>query len=341
MVKEKKIKVGVIGSSGFVGEELLLLINQHSQIDLCAISSRELAGKDLTKVFHNLAGKFDLSFSHPEDDIFTNCEALFLAMPHGKSMSMVNKFVDQGIKVIDLSADFRIPDSKVWSDWYGSEHTNKELLSKATYGLVEVNSKAIADSDLVSVPGCYPTASLLGLLPMLKSSAIINNITIDAKSGISGAGRNAVENGLARQIKDNFRAYSVGDHRHYPEIENQISTIYGKELDINFLTHLIPIFRGLYASLYIQTKEANETELKRLYESFYEYSPSVEILKDRTPELSEVINTNKCHISLNSSYNKDQIIIISCIDNLLKGAAGQAIQCFNLMFNFEVNTGLN
>ena len=341
MVKEKKIKVGVIGSSGFVGEELLLLMAQHSQIDLCAISSRALEGKGITKVFPHLAGKFDLSFSHPEDDIFINCDALFLAMPHGKSMGMVHRFVDQGIRVIDLSADFRIPDTKVWSDWYGLEHTNKALLSKATYGLVEANPETIADSDLVSVPGCYPTASLLGLLPMLKSSAIIESIIIDAKSGISGAGRNAVENGLSNQIKDNFRAYSVGGHRHYPEIKNQISTIYGKELDISFLTHLIPIFRGLYASLYIKTPEANEPELKNLYESFYQGSPNVEILKDRTPELSEVINTNKCHISLNSSYIKDQIVIISCIDNLLKGAAGQAIQCFNLMFNFEVNTGLN
>jgi len=341
MVKKKKIKVGVLGSSGFVGEELLILMSNHPQIDLCGISSRELAGKELTKVFPHLAGKFDLAFSHPEDDIFNSCDSLFLAMPHGKSMGIVQSFIDQGIRIIDLSADFRIPDPKIWTDWYGLEHTNKKSLSKATYGLVEANSETIANSDLVSVPGCYPTASLLGLLPILRSSVVIESIIIDAKSGISGAGRTAVENGLSKQMKENFRAYSTDGHRHYPEIKNQISTISGKELEISFLTHLIPIFRGLYASLYIKTAGVDEEEIQMLYESFYESSYDIEILKDRTPELSEVINTNKCQISINSSYNKNQIIIISCLDNLLKGAAGQAIQCFNLMFNFEVNKGLN
>ena len=341
MKELNKISAGIIGGSGFVGEELLGLVSRHPNINLLGISSRELVGREINSVFPHFSKKFDLKFCYPDDKLFNSCDVLFLATPHGTSMSLAGEFLKKKVRIIDLSADFRISDPEIWSKWYGTEHTNKDLIAESVYGLTELNYKSIKRSNLVSVPGCYPTASLLGLLPLLKVSTKIESIIIDAKSGISGAGRSTVENGLSEDIKNNFKAYSVEGHRHYPEINQQITSIYGSEVELNLLTQLIPIFRGLYVTMYIKFSDNISDHLEETYKSFSESSIHIEFLNNKIPNLSDVINTNKCHISLHNSSIDNQLVVISCIDNLLKGAAGQAIECFNLMFNFDVGLGLN
>ena len=330
-------KVGIIGGSGFAGEELIRFLSSHENTLLHAISSRELKGKNVSEFVEEV----QLSFVDPDDLIFYDCDVVFFATPHGISMKKAKSFLEKGIKVIDLSADFRINDPKIWKDWYGSDHQYIDGLKKSVYGLTELNLDSIKSSNLIAVPGCYPTASILGLLPVIQSRLEIDSITIDAKSGISGAGRSTVNNSLKHEIQENFRAYATQGHRHLPEIKQVLEDVYGNSLNLNFLPHLIPAMRGIYATIYVNLKNPCTESLFNLYKSYYEESPNVELMKEgEVPEILKVSNTNNCQIGIYSSAIDTQIVIISAIDNLVKGAAGQAIECYNLVCGNNQMKGL-
>ena len=330
-------KVGIIGGSGFAGEELIRFLSSHENTLLHAISSRELKGKNVSEFVEEV----QLSFVDPDDLIFYDCDVVFFATPHGISMKKAKSFLEKGIKVIDLSADFRINDPKIWKDWYGSDHQYIDGLKKSVYGLTELNLDSIKSSNLIAVPGCYPTASILGLLPIIQSRLEIDSITIDAKSGISGAGRSTVNNSLKHEIQENFRAYATQGHRHLPEIKQVLEDVYGNSLNLNFLPHLIPAMRGIYATIYVNLKNPCTESLFDLYKSYYEESPNVELMKEgEVPEILKVSNTNNCQIGIYSSAIDTQIVIISAIDNLVKGAAGQAIECYNLVCGNNQMQGL-
>ena len=330
-------KVGILGGSGFTGEELLRILSNHPRTEVIAISSRELLGESTNQLVEGS----ELTFVEPNNDIFYECEAIFFATPHGVSMDIVGSYVERNIKIIDLSADFRLKDVNIWEDWYGSKHREEELLSESVYGLTELNHNKIKSARLIAVPGCYPTSSLLGVLPLLNSELEIESIIIDAKSGISGAGRKTVKNNLSKEIKDNFRAYGLEGHRHLPEIKENVELISGYPIKLNFVPHLIPTMRGIYSTIYIQLKELKAIDIRNLYDAFYKDSPNVSIMRpDEIPDIKSIVNTNNCHISINHSNIANQVVVISSIDNLIKGAAGQAVECYNLMNGFNQSTGL-
>jgi len=336
----KRIKVGIIGASGYAGEELVRLTLSHPKIELIKISSRELKGKRLDEVYPNLINFSDLVFCNPEPKNFYDCDFIFFATPHGFSMNIVNQFLAKKIKIIDLSADFRLKDSAIWEQFYGSPHKSIELLEDSVYGLTELNAESISLANLVAVPGCYPTSILLALLPVLKSSSNILNIVSDSKSGITGAGRSNVEDYLGKDISNNFKAYGLKGHRHTAEINQLIKKESTNNIEFNFTPHMIPIMRGIYSTSYI-TLEEDEQDWQIVYESFYSNYKSVLVLEeDDVPELFKVNGTNSCHLSISSSDIKNQFIVISALDNLIKGASGQALQCFNLMCNFDIDLGL-
>ena len=338
----KNIKAGIIGGSGFAGEELVRMLSGHISVDLVAVSSRELEGLSISDTYKGISFSKKLSFTLPEDNLFLTCDVVFLATPHGVGMSEVVRFLDNGAKVIDLSADFRIQDVSIWEEWYKIKHQSPELIKDAVYGLTELNKKKIISSNLVAVPGCYPTASILGLLPLLIESIEIESIIIDAKSGISGAGRNTVTSGMKEDMEDNFKAYALDGHRHSPEISQIIEEVYGSPIKLNFLPHLIPTMRGIYATIYIQTNGLPKEDLDSIYSEYYKDSENVMILSENEiPSLRAVKKTNKCQILSVKTNIPNQIVVLSCIDNLLKGAAGQAIECLNLMFGFDQASGLD
>ena len=330
-------KVGIIGGSGYAGEELIRFLSFHDKTDLIAVSSRELAGSKVSELIEGSS----LFFIDPDDEVFFDCEVIFFATPHGISMKKARNFLNKNIKIIDLSADFRINDANIWKHWYGIDHVDTEGLKGSVYGLTELNSEDIKKGNLISVPGCYPTASILGLLPLIQMKAEIDTITIDAKSGISGAGRSTVKNKLSKEMKENFKAYAVEGHRHLPEIKHVLEVIYGGYLNINFLPHLIPAMRGIYATIYVNFTDSNTESFKDLYKSFYKDSPNVKIMKEsEIPETAKVNHSNTCQIGIYPSAIESQVVIISAIDNLIKGAAGQAIECYNLVCGNDQMQGL-
>ena len=331
-------KVGIIGGSGFAGEELIKLLSLHDSSSIIAISSRELKNTPVSDLFQGT----DLNFVDPEDQIFFQCDVVFFATPHGTAMDKANSFIQKGIKVIDLSADFRLKDPLIWREWYGSNHRDLENLKNSIYGLTELNAELIETSNLIAVPGCYPTASILGLLPLVKNKLSIDSIIIDAKSGISGAGRTTVNESLKDDIQENFRAYATGGHRHLPEIIEVLEGIYGSSLKINFLPHLIPAMRGIYSTIYVNFEDTNHQSIEEIYRDFYQDSLNIELMIDgQVPEILKVAETNNCQIGIYQSAIENQIVIISAIDNLVKGAAGQAIECYNLMTGNYQLKGIN
>ena len=331
-------KVGIIGGSGFAGEELIKLLSLHDSSSIIAISSRELKNTPVSDLFQGT----DLNFVDPEDQIFFQCDVVFFATPHGTAMDKANSFIQKGIKVIDLSADFRLKDPLIWREWYGSNHRDLENLKNSIYGLTELNAELIETSNLVAVPGCYPTASILGLLPLVRNKLPIDSIIIDAKSGISGAGRTTVNESLKDDIQENFRAYATGGHRHLPEMIEVLEGIYGSSLKINFLPHLIPAMRGIYSTIYVNFEDTNHQSIEEIYRDFYQDSLNIELMRDgQVPEILKVAETNNCQIGIYQSAIENQIVIISAIDNLVKGAAGQAIECYNLMTGNYQLKGIN
>ena len=336
-----KLKVGIIGGSGYTGIELLRLLHQHPGAEVHAITSRALQGKKLYEVFPNMHGMSDLSYLLPDDEKLFECDVVFFATPHGVAMNSAGLFLERNIKVIDLGADFRITDSAIWSEWYNMEHTQESLLNEAVYGQPEIKRSAIKDARLIANPGCYPTAVILALKPLLENNLIDpSNIIADCKSGASGAGRNANQATLLCEITESFKPYGVSGHRHFPEIKQELESISGGVIGLTFTPHLVPMSRGIEATIYTDLIDS-DADILSCYEKAYENEEFVKMLPEGVyPETRSVKSSNYCQISIQYVEHSNKLVIMSVIDNLGKGAAGQAIQNMNLMFGLDEKEGL-
>lgn len=335
------IKVGIVGGTGYTGVELLRLLAQHPKVKIKAITSRSEAGMDVSDMFTNLRGRIDLKFSDPADAKLNKCDVVFFATPNGIAMQQVESLLQEDVKVIDLAADFRIKDVAEWEKWYGMKHACPHLLSEAVYGLPEINRKQVKKARLIANPGCYPTAVQLGFLPLIESEAVdINYLIADVKSGVSGAGRKAEVHTLLAEASDNFKAYGVAGHRHLPEIRQGLSIVAKRTVGLTFVPHLVPMIRGIHATLYARlTKKIN---LQELYEKRYEKEAFVDVLPaGKHPETRSVRGSNLCRIAVHQPQNSDTAVILSVTDNLVKGAAGQAIQNMNILFGLTETMGID
>lgn len=334
------IKAGIIGGTGYTGVELLRLLHNHPKAEVVAISSRSLNGKRVDSIFPSLLGQSDLCFSLPDDEALNQCDVVFFATPHGVAMQGAGDFIEKGIKVIDLGADFRISDAKEWSRWYNMEHTQTQLLDRAVYGLPENNRKQIKEAMLLANPGCYPTAVQLALKPLIINNLIdLSNIVADCKSGVSGAGRGANQATLLCEASESFKAYGVSGHRHYPEIKQELELLAGQEVGLTFVPHLVPMIRGIHATIYVDLLDA-ETDVSSYFAQAYSDEQFVKILTNGYPETRSVKSSNFCQIAIQKIPNSNKLVIMSVIDNLVKGASGQAIQNMNIMFDLNENLGL-
>ena len=334
------IKVGIVGGTGYTGVELLRLLACHPNTELVAITSRSEKGKPVAALFPNLRGIVDLAFSEPELDNLKHCDVVFFATPHGVAQSLVPEILAAGIRVIDLSADFRIRDIAIWEKWYAQKHAAPQLVSEAVYGLPEFNRDAIADAKLVACPGCYPTSVQLGLKPLLEADAIdLSDIIANSASGVSGAGKQANVATLLSEAGDNFKAYAASGHRHQPEIEQGLADMAGKPVGLTFVPHLLPIIRGIHTTLYVDLKQ--DIDVQALYEQHYANEPFVDVLEPNSyPETRTVRGSNSCRIALHRPGNGNKLVILVVEDNLTKGASGQALQCMNIMFGEDESAGL-
>ena len=337
------IKVGIVGGTGYTGVELLRLLAQHPEVELSVITSRSEAGLPVADLFPNLRGHVDLVFSEPDVGVLSACDVVFFATPHGVAMNMAAQLVKKNTRVIDLGADFRIRNAKLWEQWYGMTHTESDMLSQAVYGLPEVNREAIKSAQLIACPGCYPTAVQLGFLPLIEHGLVnIEQLIADAKSGVSGAGRKASVGALLGETSESMKAYAVEGHRHLPEIVQGLSLAAGKDVGLTFVPHLTPMIRGIHATLYGKLNSSSGTELQALYEKRYANEPFVDVLPAGShPETRSVKGVNTCRIALHVPQGGDTVVVLSVIDNLVKGASGQAIQNMNLMFGFIETLGLD
>ncbi|MDH5302003.1 MAG: N-acetyl-gamma-glutamyl-phosphate reductase [Gammaproteobacteria bacterium] len=335
------IKVGVVGGTGYTGVELLRLLAMHPQVALRAITSRSESGTRVSDMFPNLRGRVDLAFSEPDFAVLGECDVVFFATPNGVAMTMARQLLDQGVKVIDLAADFRLKDVAVWEKWYGMKHASPELVAEAVYGLPEVNREQVRQARLVANPGCYPTAVQLGFLPLLEAGLVdASRLIADAKSGVSGAGRGASVAHLLCEASESFKAYAVPGHRHLPEISQGLTGLAGRSVGLTFVPHLTPMIRGIHATLYATTVKQAE-DLQALYEQRYANEPFVDVLPAGShPETRSVKGANHCRIAVHRPQGGDTVVVLSVIDNLLKGAAGQAIQNMNIMMGLEETLGL-
>ncbi len=335
------IKAGIIGGTGYTGVELLRLLHNHTGVEVVAISSRSLDGKRVDSIFPSLVGHSDLVFSLPSDNILNTCDVIFFATPHGVAMEGAGAFIDKGIKVIDLGADFRITDQTEWSKWYGMEHTQAELLDSAVYGLPETNRAQIKDAMLLANPGCYPTAVQLALKPLITNKLIsLSGIVADCKSGVSGAGRAANQAMLLCETSESLKSYGVSGHRHYPEIKQALEILAGETVNFTFVPHLVPMIRGMQATIYVDLLDEN-IDIRPYFIDTYSNEPFVTILDDGVyPETRSVKSSNFCQISVQKIPNSNKLVIMSVIDNLVKGASGQAVQNMNIMFGLDETSGL-
>jgi len=336
------IKAGIVGGTGYTGVELLRLLAQHPEVELNVITSRGEAGRPVSDLFPNLRGQIDLAFTEPDPYQLAACDVVFFATPNGTAMQTTPVLLEAGVRVIDLAADFRIRDVNEWQQWYGMTHACPDLLGEAVYGLPEVNRELISNARLVANPGCYPTAVLLGFLPLLEAGLVNRDQLIaDCKSGVSGAGRSANVGALLCETSESFKAYAVGGHRHLPEIRQGLETSSGMPVGLTFVPHLTPMVRGIHATLYsVQTGE--QDDLQSLYEHRYADEPFVDVLPAGShPETRSVKGSNNCRISVHKPQSRDTIVVLSVIDNLVKGAAGQAVQNMNLMFGLDESLGIN
>lgn len=334
------IKVGIVGGTGYTGVELLRLLARHPQAELVAITSRKEAGMAVSDMFPNLRGQVGLKFCDPQDAGLEQCDVVFFATPNGIAMQQARELLAAGVRVIDLAADFRIQDIAVWEKWYGMEHACPDLVAQAVYGLPEVNREQIRDARLVANPGCYPTAVQLGFLPLLEAGLLDETYLIaDAKSGVSGAGRRAEVATLFAEAADNFKAYAASGHRHLPEIRQGLARYAGKPVGLTFVPHLTPLVRGIHATLY--GRLAVEADLQTLFEQRYASEPFVDVLPAGAhPETRSVRGANTCRIAIHRPQGGDTVVVLSAIDNLVKGASGQAVQNMNIMFGLPETMGL-
>jgi N-acetyl-gamma-glutamyl-phosphate reductase len=334
------IKVGIVGGTGYTGVELLRLLAQHPEVELTAITSRAEAGGAVADMFPSLRGRVGLHFSDPATAPLKDCQIVFFATPNGVAMQQTRNLLDAGVRVIDLAADFRIKDIAVWEKWYGMTHAAPELVAEAVYGLPELNRAQIRNARLVANPGCYPTAVQLGFLPLIEAGCVdINHLIADAKSGVSGAGRKAETHILFAEASDNFKAYGVAGHRHLPEIRQGLSGIACAQVGLTFVPHLTPIIRGIHATLYARI--TREEDFQSLYEKRFSGESFVDVLPAKShPDTRSVRAANVCRMAVHRPQGGDTLVVLSVIDNLVKGAAGQAVQNMNLMFGFEECLGL-
>ena len=336
------IQAGIIGGTGYTGVELLRILAQHPEVQIHKVTSRADAGKRVDGLYPNLRGYVDAVFTEPSMESLAECDVVFFATPNGTAMRMAEPLLERGVKIIDLAADFRLTDPEVWEHWYGEPHTCPSLLQEAVYGLPEVNRERLRNARLVANPGCYPTAVQLGLLPLVEQRLIrLDSIIADAKSGVSGAGRKAEISMLMSETGESFKAYGVKGHRHLPEIRQGLEQACGEPVGLTFVPHLVPMIRGIHATIYAQWAGSDATDLQSLYETRYRDEPFVDVLPEGShPDTRNVRGSNRCQIAAHRPQGGNTVVILSVIDNLVKGAAGQAVQNMNLMFGLEEMTGL-
>lgn len=340
------IRVGIVGGTGYTGSELLRLLVQHPQVEIAAVTSRAVAGTALADYYPALRGAIDLAFSAPDEAPLTECDLVFFATPNGTAMHEAAQLLEAGVRVIDLAADFRLKDVELWQHWYGQTHAAPALLDEAVYGLPELNRQAIAGAHLVANPGCYPTAVTLGLLPLLEAGIVdAERLIADVKSGVSGAGRKASTGLLMAECGESFKAYSVAGHRHQPEIQANLEQALGIKVGLTFVPHLLPMVRGIEATLYATLTQAARTQaddaLTALYQRRYQDEPFVDVMPAAASvETRSVRGTNLCRIAVTEPQGSGVVVVQSVIDNLVKGAAGQAIQNMNILFGWPETTGL-
>jgi len=335
------IKVSVVGATGYTGEELVNILTRHSGVKITSLSAVIDKPTNISEVFPRFKGKLDIICKGLDvGEVIKSSDIVFLALPHTVSMQFAPEFLKRGKKVIDLSADYRLP-ADVYEKWYGKSHTDKENLKKAVYGLPELYREDIRRCNLLANPGCYPTSVILAIAPLIKNKAVeLDSIIVDSKSGITGAGRKPSIGLLFGEVADNCKAYKIGSHQHTPEILLQLKNIANRELDILFVPHVIPIRRGILSTIYLKQKEKiTQKKIDEIYRDFYKDEYFVRFFGGETmPELKDVIYTNFCDIG--AKLTKDIIVVVSAIDNLTKGAAGQAVQNMNIMCGFDESEGL-
>jgi N-acetyl-gamma-glutamyl-phosphate reductase len=335
------IKAGIGGGTGYTGVELLRLLAAHPDVEIAAITSRGEAGTPVARMFPSLRGRVDIAFSDPAQTDLTACQCVFFATPNGVAMGHARPLVDAGVKVIDLSADFRLKDIATWERWYKMKHAAPDLVAQAVYGLPEINREMIRGARLIANPGCYATAVQLALLPLVETDLVDRgHLVADAKSGVSGAGRKAEVDILFAEAGDNFKAYALGGHRHHPEIVQGLKGASGRDVGLTFVPHLVPMIRGILATVYARvTKEA---DFQQLFEKRYAGEPFVDVLPPGTqPETRWVRGSNHCRIAVHRPMGGDTLVVLAVEDNLVKGAAGQAVQNMNLAFGFPETRGLD
>ncbi len=335
------IKIGVVGGTGYTGVELLRLLARHPEAQLTAITSRGEAGMPVADMFPSLRGRVDLRFVTPADAELERCDVVFFATPNGIAMQQAQALVAAGVRVIDFAADFRIRDLTEWQKWYGMEHAAPELVAEAVYGLPERNREQIRNARVLANPGCYPTAVQLGLLPLIEAGVVdLSHLVADAKSGVSGAGRKAEVHTLFSEAADSFKAYGASGHRHLPEIRQGLVQAAGGEVGLTFVPHLVPMIRGIHATLYARLLK--DVDVQALFEDRYRGEPFVDVLPAGShPETRSVRASNLCRIAVHRPQGGDVVVVLSVIDNLMKGAAGQAVQNMNIMFGLDEMLGLD
>jgi N-acetyl-gamma-glutamyl-phosphate reductase len=335
------MRVGIVGGTGYTGVELLRLLALHPKVQIEVITSRGEAGTRVADLFPNLRGHIDVEFSEPDQSALADCELVFFATPNGIAMGMAEQLLGRGVRIIDLAADFRLKEAAVWREWYGMDHACPQLLKEAVYGLPEVNRSLIAKARLVANPGCYPTAVQLGFLPLLEAGYVDHTLLIaDCKSGVSGAGRKANVGTLLAEASESFKAYAVPGHRHLPEIRQGLEQTSGCAVGLTFVPHLTPMIRGIHATLYARLIDS-AVDLQAVFENRFQQEPFVDVLATGShPETRTVKGANQCRIAVHRAPDTDMVVVLSVIDNLVKGAAGQAVQNMNIMFGFEESAGL-
>lgn len=338
------VKVGIIGSTGYAGAELARLLLQHKDVEIVWYGSRSYIDKKYYEVFRNMFQIVDAKCMDDDMETLANSvDVIFTATPQGLCASLVNEEVLNKVKIIDLSADFRIKDVSIYEQWYGMEHKSPQFIDEAVYGLCEINRDKVKGARLVANPGCYPTCTILSIYPLLKEGMINpDTIIVDAKSGTSGAGRGAKVNNLFCEVNENIKAYGVTTHRHTPEIEEQLSYAAGSDVLINFTPHLVPMNRGILVTAYASlNKKVSYEEVKAVYDKYYDREQFVRVLdKDVPPETRWVEGSNYVDVNFKIDERTNRIIMMGAMDNLVKGAAGQAVQNMNIMFGFDEKEGL-
>jgi N-acetyl-gamma-glutamyl-phosphate reductase len=337
------LKVAIVGASGYTGVELIRLLSNHPEVEITAVTSEQSAGKDISSIFPSLINIFDKTLEHLDADLIAKkADLIFTALPHQKAMDVVPHFLKAGKKVIDLSADFRIKDASTYGAWY-EEHKAPELLKEAAYGLPELHREEIKKARLIANPGCYPTSAILALAPLLKNGLIApETIVIDSKSGVSGAGRSATQDTHFPEANEGFKAYKVAEHRHTPEIEQELGLLANSPVIVTANPHLLPVNRGILSTVYASVKkDVDEDFIIGLYNKFYGKERFVRVYhKGSFPNISNVRGSNFCDIGIRLDNRTGRVVIISAIDNLVKGASGQAVQNMNIMYGFAEDMAL-